>query len=378
MVSGLYGNLPLPPFSCPGVNCTYPEVTTIGMCSSCEDVTERTGVYCQFAKDDPSYTGIEISHCNYTLPGGANLLASSWKTSTAFGMSYPYLETSPDYIHLQPDPDQLFYNRTGEGDLYTLDFVRFDSFEGRSGDQVLHDGIEWMETMTAHECVFSLCAWSFKNWSHLDGALQEGSVTQSRLRPPEALVEKATHPQGRPSTYETSDPGFPGNHTFEVGWNDRETMGFVFDMMWNGPRTYRAAMHFKDSLYLAGPDIPRTLDAMARAVTYNMMDGPNSTVSQGQVYKTETFIRVRWEWLILSIITVVSSVALLAVTIAKTCTMHQRAWKSSLAPLLYPDLTRVQSSGGNLGEGDKLQGKAAISTSLLAVSPEGAGTVSSR
>ncbi|KAH8743762.1 hypothetical protein F5883DRAFT_388839, partial [Diaporthe sp. PMI_573] len=42
MMSGLYGKLPLPPFSCPGVNCTYPEVTSLGMCSYCEDVTERT------------------------------------------------------------------------------------------------------------------------------------------------------------------------------------------------------------------------------------------------------------------------------------------------------------------------------------------------
>lgn len=69
MVSGLYGNLPLPPFSCPGVNCTYPEVTSLGICSTFQDVTERTVSDCKVVKDDPSYTGSLISTCNYTLPG---------------------------------------------------------------------------------------------------------------------------------------------------------------------------------------------------------------------------------------------------------------------------------------------------------------------
>lgn len=115
---------------------------------------------------------------------------------------------------------------------------------------------------------------------------------------------------------------------------------------------------------------------MATGITYNMMSRPNATLSLGQVFKTETFIRVHWEWVTLSIITVVSSVVLLTVTIVKTCLAHQRAWKSSLAPLLYADSTMVigKNGGRGWGEEDKLQRKAVISTGLLAVSAVGAAS----
>ena len=373
MISGLYGNLPLPPFSCPGVNCTYPVVTSLGMCSTCEDVTERTVADCNVVKHT-SWAN-SLSSCNYTLPGGSNISAS--ETQTTFGMNFPILNTSTsEEPNLYPHSYLYGYtNFTLMPRLYNMNVVRFDSFKA-GGNLALRNSTEWMETMTAHECVFELCAWSFTNWSHLDGALKEGSVAQSKLQPPVAVVSNDGYSQQWPFVFETSDPDFPGNHTFEISVWDRRAMLQTFYTMWDRATGNEAAKYFASSLYLADPDIPRTLDAIARSITYNMMSGPNSTISRGQVFKTETFINVRWEWLTLSVVTVVGAVVLLAATIVKTSAMHQRAWKSSLAPLLYVDSTMVPAGGKNggvdWGKEDKVQRRAAISTGLLAASAIGA------
>ncbi|KAH8748664.1 hypothetical protein F5883DRAFT_528644 [Diaporthe sp. PMI_573] len=374
MMSGLYGNLPLPPFSCPGVNCTYPVVTSLGMCSTCEDVTERTVADCNVVKHT-SWAN-SLSSCNYTLPGGSNISVS--ETQTTFGMNFPTINTSTsEEPNLYPHLKNGIYNFTEIPRLYNMNVVRFDIFEGM-GNLALHNSTEWMDTMTAHECVFELCAWSFTNWSHLDGALQEGSVAQSKLRPRDAILDSGGWYQEWPFPFEASEPDFPGNHSFEIAKWDRWAMIQTFYAMWDRATGNEAAKFFSSSLYLADPDISHTLDAMARGITYNMMSGPNSTISRGQVFKTETFINVRWEWLTLSVVTVVGAVVLLAATIVKTSAMHQRAWKSSLAPLLYADSTMIPAGGKNggadWGKEDKVQRRAAISTGLLAASAIGAAS----
>lgn len=296
MMSGLYGTLPLPPFSCPGSNCTYPEVTSLGMCSSCEDVTERTVADCEVVAYHNRSLAQNLSWCKYTLPGGSSLTAS--ESYMSFGLNYPTLNTSTS-----EEPNTYPTIKNG--------FVNMTSMSTLIGVVAEPNGTQWMNTMTAHECVFQLCAWSFTNWSNLDGALQEGPVAQSQLRIRDALVRTPTWDQYAPFVFETADADFPGNQTYAVATADRRAMLQTFYAMWDRAGTANeAAVYFANSLYLADRDIPRTLEAMARGMTYNMMSGPDSTLSLGQVFETQTFIYVRWEWLILSIITAVGSVAL--------------------------------------------------------------------
>lgn len=387
MMSGLYGTLPVPPFSCPNANCTYPVVTSLGICNSCEDVTERTVADCTIVPWDRRALG-DLSWCNYTLPGGYSLTAN--ETISSFGLNYPTLNTSTNEEPkiYPPSVNSSVLNFTTMDELYNMSFVRFDSAEEIGGVNRKLNGTDWMKTMTAHECVFRLCAWSFANWSQHDGSLQEGSVAQSRLGPRNETLQNYEFQRVPnvnlinyiPFAYEAAEPNFPGNHTYEVSFEDRKAMVQTFYTMWDRATGNEAATYFTNSLYLADRDIPRTLDAMARGITYNMMSGPNATQSLGQVFKTETFIRVHWQWLALTIITVASSLALLAATIVKTCMAHQRAWKSSLTPLLYADSTMAAGKNGwrDWGEEDKVQRKAVISTGLLSASAVGAASALSR
>lgn len=387
MLSGLYGSLPVPPFSCPNANCTYPVVTSLGVCNSCEDVTERTVADCTIIPWDYGLAG-NYSRCNYTLPGGSIITANN--TMSEFGLNYPTLNTSTNKEpKIYPDDvNSSVRNLTGMDQLFNMSFVRFDSAEDLGGMNTKLNGTDWMKTMTAHECLFRLCAWSFTNWTHNNGALQEGSVAQSLLGPQNETLENWQFQRVPnvnlinyvPFGYVAKEPNFPGNHTFEVSFEDRRAMVQTFYAMWDRATANEAATYFTNSLYLADRNISRTLDAMARGITYKMMSGPNATESLGQVFKTETFIRVHWQWLALTIITVVSSVALLAATIVKTGLAHQRAWKSSLTPLLYADSTMAAGKNGwrDWGEEDKVQRKAVISTGLLSASAVGAASALSR
>lgn len=299
------------------------------------------------------------------------------ETYTSFGLNYPTLNTSTsEEPNTYPSIKNSVVNMTTMSTLYNMNFVRFDSAED-IGMDAKANRTNWMKTMTAHECVFELCAWSFTNWSHLDGALQEGVVAQSKLKIREATVETRFWDQDAPFVFETADSDFPGNQTYTIATADRRAMLQTFYTMWDRATGNEAANYFANSLYMADDDIPRTLDAMARGMTYSIMSGTNSTLSLGQVFETQTFIYVHWEWLTLSIITVVSSVVLLAVTIVKTYAAHQRAWKSSLVPLLYADSTMVlgEKGGKDWGEEDKVQRKAVISTGLLAASAAGTASV---
>ena len=123
----------------------------------------------------------------------------------------------------------------------------------------------------------------------------------------------------------------------------------TFYTMWDRATGNETANYFANSLYMADRYIPRTLDNMARGMTYDMIGGPNATLSMGQVFGAQRFIYVRWEWLSLSIITVIGAVALLKATVVKTYAVHQRAWKSSLFPLLYAPSGLTMVPGENDG-----------------------------
>lgn len=63
------GPLPLE-FHCPSANCTYPDFTTLGVSSTCFDVTEQTTRNCT----DNLYSGQD---CDYALPLGVHLGTTS-------------------------------------------------------------------------------------------------------------------------------------------------------------------------------------------------------------------------------------------------------------------------------------------------------------
>jgi hypothetical protein len=69
VITGVYGFQTPIQFNCTSNNCTFPDFTSLGVCSECEDVTASTVETC-------NSTGFEHS-CYYQLPNGAILSGSA-------------------------------------------------------------------------------------------------------------------------------------------------------------------------------------------------------------------------------------------------------------------------------------------------------------
>lgn len=373
VMASVYGTMPEPPFSCPGSNCTFPLVTSLGVCSSCEDVTAQTQVFCNDTILTAESRNGAYSSCNYTLPGGADIWAYAYYTST-YGVTTPTLNISLGSTSSS--------GLDGTPRINSISIVRFENDDENADFEDPDEPTKWAENMTAYECKLELCAWSFQDWGMTNGLLVNGTTAQSPVIVDGKVPTYADYgPEGANFSvvYNATDPDFLGNGTFEINPIDQTAMELTLSTIWYSGESSNGVPYFWNSAYLAGPNISQTLENMATGITYNMMSGTSSTVSRGSLLETQTFIRVRWEWLSLSVITVAGSIALLGITIWKTCAAHQRAWKSSLVPLLYADSTMVPGVNGvrTWGEEDRLQRKAIISTGLLAASAAGTPTPAS-
>lgn len=367
VMASVYGTMPDPPFSCPGSNCIFPLVTSLGVCSTCEDVTSRTQATCNDTILTAESQNGPYSSCNYTLPGGAEVWAYAYYTSI-FGVTTPDLN-----ISIGSTTSGGNAGLDGTPWINSISIVRFDNDDENTNFEDPDQPTKWGETMTAHECKFELCAWSFEDWGMTNGNLVNGTTTQSPvISDGRVLTSDDFGPEGTnfSRVYTATDADFLGNDTFEINPLDQQAMELTLSTIWYSGESSNGVPYFWNSAYLAGPNISQTLQDMATGITYNMMSGPSATLSRGSLLESKVFIRVRWEWLSLSIITVAGSIALLCITIWKTCAARQRAWKSSLGPLLYADSTMVPGESGARawGEEDKLQRKATISMGLLAAS----------
>lgn len=216
---------------------------------------------------------------------------------------------------------------TSYTDLLDIAFVHF--IQNLTSDNYT----AWQATMTAYECSFNLCAWSFSNWSYVNGILQTGRTSQSLLNhtsgEDDPDFESYIH-------YQTLDPSFPANQTYTILNLDRDSMRSNFEILVETD-------YFVNSLYESNDDVPTGLDNLATGTTYNMMSGPNATQTLGLVTQYQTYIHVQWPWLSLSVALVVASIVLLAMTIFKTEKANLYAWKSSLEPLIFADSSRYTS-----------------------------------
>lgn len=185
--------------------------------------------------------------------------------------------------------------------------------------------------MKSYECSFNLCAWSFSNWSYVNGILNTGATSQSTLN---HTSGEGSLSWGSYLNYEALDPYFLTNLIYTILNFDRDSMQSNFDELF-------VTSYFVNSLYESTDDVPAALNNLATGTTYKMMSGPNATQALGLVTEYQIYIHVQWPWLSLSIALVLIAVMLLVMTIVKTQNANLHPWKSSLYPLIFADSSRA-------------------------------------
>ena len=252
--------------------------------------------------------GVPNQICNYTLPGGFHI-GSYAGVDAHNGFYHTTVNTSVNTT----SPDQWAPILSNIGMIW---------FSNDDLDNNFNVSTSWQDTLTAYECSYEVSAIAYSNWTSVNGTVQPGTLQMSSLN---------ITGMGPIFPMEALDGSFPGNKTFELNYYDLNYMSeclTIFDMEDGIPSSYIAALY-------NSPNITKTMENIATGMSYRMLSGPNATAVEGEVFAVQTYIHVHWAWLTLTVALVLIACIFFITVIIQTQTARQRAWKSSLAPLLY-------------------------------------------
>ncbi|KAK8094663.1 hypothetical protein PG997_001348, partial [Apiospora hydei] len=189
----LYGELQLPDLVCPGSVCQYPAFASMGITSSCQDVTRLAQTNC--SQEKQSFREM----CAVTTPDGSRLYGNTG-FSAHWGFTYTRVNTSLTIVSRAPD------------DLLHFGVIRFAPGNA--------DSTTWKDGMKVYDCSFSLSVLEYTGWTIANGTINPGLI--------EAYSLNLTEP-GPQIGYTVLDPAFPYNSTFSINYLDMNNMKNILE-----------------------------------------------------------------------------------------------------------------------------------------------------
>lgn len=317
ILSGLsLQNKPLDPVCTTG-RCRYPDFVSLGICSDCIDVTQQTTQKCSASRSGagsgPHEWSLVTDMCNYTSPNNFTFAA----TPKHFGIDddgfmavqNPWTsQTRADGTRIWgiQNPILSFFGAKYPGaSFWTLDNYTLP---------------ETKPTMT--ECAVYFCEKEYTQNTFTPGHSIRPSRTQQLLRD-HLTPPKGTKPLSEDAAYAFNELTY-------------SAMANALDNLLN--TTIAADEHpsYLDisTILYTQHNISESITAMADSMTDVMRRGKKAVMVDGQALRTETFIHVRWMWIIFTATIVTLSIVLLAATVIVSRGPYAVLWKSSVLPLL--------------------------------------------
>lgn len=307
IMNGLYSLDSPVKFTCQTANCTWPTFYSLGMCSSCTNVTSAVNGLCE-------HSGASQS-CNFTLPSGTELFADYRQSSgggyrTTFNSSAVVVDTG--------------YSTNITNTLVDIAMIKMAyNYDEKIGTVMRPD---------ATQCSLVWCAKSYRNTTVSNGILSVSDISTYELQSFSSTYDS----DGRGyNTFTLADgnSGIDWNRTFTINYNDHNTISsYLADFFTTSDQDATAR-----ALTLS-PNIPQTIANIATSMTNNIRQGVNATASLGTATTTEAYIHVNWNWLLLPLIVVVTGVLLLIFSIVLNLKSEMKLWKSSSLALLFSQL----------------------------------------
>ncbi|KAH6986856.1 hypothetical protein EDB80DRAFT_731062 [Ilyonectria destructans] len=323
---------------CSFERCDWPTITTLGVCGSCTNLTDSVQPSCASSSEP-----LKVVECNYTLPS----------INMTLGTRFGYFGSASDMTTFhtlwnskaEMEPGYVSAN----GRLVNFAYIKLDpdlDWESYRGST--------LPIAEAMNCSLTLCARTFTKPYF-------ANATAGRLSGPKALLEMPDPPSNSIGNLEkinyrmlielkAAGPDKPlKNTTFKINYFDfgdiRDYLYELFtqvyhtvplpvnDEIYTVQITPNLGLHFNQN-----DDIPGLMDDIADSMTEAIRTSSNSTTIAGSGMKSQTFISVRWEWLILPISCVVLTVVLLLILIVRDRASPVPSWKSSSLPLIFHEL----------------------------------------
>lgn len=322
VMTGVYGFQSPVQFECTSNNCTFPDFTSLGVCSECEDVTESTVENC-------TSPGLE-QYCYYQLPNGA-ILSGLASDDAHNGFVHTQVNTT---VLTNESNNFTSLNLTKHGvPIIYLGLVRFPN----RGEFDLDN---WHSGYQVFQCDMYFCAQKFKGMTVKNGTVDTQEVLQRDMNSTTA---------GGPLIGIRALQPWEGDSNFTINYYDLQ----------NIPAFLQSVLDFSNFYYdglittsiqgalTTSTNIPNTITGIATSISNHIRAGPNSTNIVGDAWLQKTYIHVHWVWLTEPIILVLVASLLLGSVIVLTHRDFPVVWKSSLLPmmLLHLESEREEYSG---------------------------------
>ncbi|KAI1868852.1 hypothetical protein JX265_006831 [Neoarthrinium moseri] len=350
ILNGASGSLATPYFDCPepAERCSWEPFTTLGVCADFKNITEEVTPLC--VRNSHS-TGM---NCTYTSP----------ESLTGQG--------EPDSITMHWDPE---FNGLGEAMLFQ------SVFKGRWLDspaligsimtvKALNDGAPNVTKegyvpppVDIGFGVVSWCVQTFHNVTATPGRINPGTMTSERLGSMEALVNALVSENKMDATYYRYHLNSTGA-SYNLSRMVTNTLPHFLDYVCTATIQHQISQPTADNdrrIQLAytfyQSDIAGVLRNISNAITNQMRssdpgDNYNATVIQGKATFNETYIRVRWPWMILPLAETALAAVLLAISIIMS--RHQPLLKTSVIAYLTSRLEGWADEELDVGDSKRL------------------------
>ncbi|KAL4889137.1 hypothetical protein BDV59DRAFT_210536 [Aspergillus ambiguus] len=302
---------------CPTGNCTFAPYQSLGFCSRCANITDSL----QLSK---SPLGTTLSTYNYTLPNGFSF-------TTAANMVYLMNATTGlDFVELDVADLPLILNFTA-----------------------ISSAGYGTTAISATECALYFCI------ERYEAIVREGEFSEKRTPIPVASNSSLSAMAATENLALTPDVCYVNGTRREKPYtNVREYCVYYINWL-SGlamSNSLSPLLQGKGSLFISNrpswkpetleavygtqgnyTDIASMFESLASSLTLHARSKACDATVTGTTWTVQSFVHVRWPWMILPGALVLLSSSFLVITILHT--RHQYIWKSSPLALLFSDLT---------------------------------------
>lgn len=318
---------------CTSSTCDFPGFITMGVCSHCEDLSAKTKQVCGPVPPWISGTSHLLweeahSNCNYTLPDGTVLRSQNSGGSDASNNETANFVSS--FVTVMPDEGGPPENEP----LIHL----YSIIDNRINYWVQANKTVPPPKPAISECSMWLCEQEFSPSHYI--ATDTSTRFPKASRSQELVVVNTNSsvpvtfspPNGTDFLSKTPyimDP----NTVFSL----RSTLSSVFNVS-TTTASHDFGLDFTP--VLQGRGIDSTIESFATSITNALRSASNplSDGISGKAFRDESFIHVRWPWIILPISTTIGSIALLIGTLIMCHSQKVALWKDSVIPLMMGQL----------------------------------------
>ncbi|KAB8069299.1 hypothetical protein BDV29DRAFT_183023 [Aspergillus leporis] len=303
--------------SCPTGNCTFVPYQSLGFCSRCTNITNELTLNKSSPYPSSSSSSGYMDTYNYKLPNGLSF------TTSMTGMHRMNATNGLELLELDTKNLPLIMNFTA----------------------ISAAGYGVPPQVSATECALYFCIDTYEA-TVKDGEVNErllSSTTSSNLTATSvtenfALTPETCYVNGTQSK-DTSQCTYP------INWISRLAMVNSLTPLLNGSGVFfmsnRVSWSSDTARALYGQqgnltDISTIFTSLTSALTTHARTQVCKASIKGMTWTVESFVSVRWPWMILPIALVVMTIVFLVVTVIKT--RNQYIWKSSPLALLFSDL----------------------------------------